>query len=150
MDFNRNKPPAITVLAWRKQKEAGWKEKYNLTENCDVSQDFKDIIECIDNKTFNLSEILEQATSGDEGKTDITNTSFWRDDLSSFKEGISYSLNQYYYKGKDSTKFALSFTNSQKKVGGRVGCGGWCVDLFQCSALASTKLNNSINISWGT
>ena len=27
VDFNQSKPPAITVLAWRKHNEAGWKEK---------------------------------------------------------------------------------------------------------------------------
>ena len=113
VDFNRNKPPAITVLAWRKQKEVGWKEKSNLTENCDVSQDFKDIIECIDNKTFNLSEILEQATSGDESKTDITNASFWTEDLSNFQAGRCYSLNQSYDIGTDSKIFSLSLRKSQ-------------------------------------
>ena len=36
----------------------------NFKKNCNTSDDFEKVITCIDQKTFNLSEILEGARSG--------------------------------------------------------------------------------------
>ena len=50
--------------------------------------------------TFNLSEVLEKATSGDETRKDITNETFWSEDFSNFDLGKTFSLNNSFEIGK--------------------------------------------------
>ena len=103
--YDRNKPPAITIVAWKTESEKGWKNNYldgNFKKNCNSSLDFDAVVTCINENTFNLSEVLEKATSGDEAQTDITNATLWSEDLSNFDLGKAFSLNHSFEIGKDS------------------------------------------------
>ena len=117
VNINWNKPPAVTVIAWRQQSEKGWKEesdsdKEYLGKNCNISQEFQELTECINSKTFNLSEMLEKATSEDHTTKDLTNNSFWTEDFSNFDLGKSFSLNHSYEIEKDSPYLGLFFKES--------------------------------------
>ena len=110
--YTWEQPPAITVVAWRSNKEKGWKGDYyseNLIQSCNIVQNFTMLVECIDMNTFNLSDILDQVNNGDELKQDITNNLSWSEDLGNFNLGKSYTLNNSYQLGIDHTGLEIYF-----------------------------------------
>ena len=110
--YTWEQPPAITVVAWRSNKEKGWKGDFyseNLIQSCNIVQNFTMLVECIDMNTFNLSDILDQVNNGDELKQDITNNLSWSEDLGNFNLGKSYTLNNSYQLGIDHTGLEIYF-----------------------------------------
>ena len=81
----------------------------NLNQSCDIFQNFTMLIQCIDRKTFDLSEILDQVKNGDGSKQDITNNVSWSEDLGNFDLGKAYTLNNSYQIGIDTKRFEILF-----------------------------------------
>ena len=67
------------------------------------------LIECINGKTFDLPEILDQVMNGDESKQDITNYVSWSEDLGNFDLGKAYTLNNSFQIGIDTKRFEINF-----------------------------------------
>ena len=115
--YDWDKPPAITIATWKTKLETGWKKAFrrgeNLKTNCETTQDFDTMVACIDDKTFQLSEVLEEAISGDETERNITNATLWSEDLSNFDLGKVHTLNSSFQIGKDSRQLTMNFKNDQ-------------------------------------
>ena len=98
------------IGAWKEIYDNGWKDDFyheKLNQSCNVSQNLFKIVDCINRKTFNLSEILEKIINGDELKTDITNISSWSGELSNFNLGKAFSLNNSFRIGIDTTSLRI-------------------------------------------
>ena len=107
--YNWETPPAITVVAWRTNIEKGWRvDSYNqsLRKSCSNEfENFSKLIECIDRKTFNLSEIVEQVTYGEDSSINLS----WSEDLDNFDLGKAFSINNSFQIGRDSNNFKITF-----------------------------------------
>ena len=87
--------------------------KKNLKQSCDTSLDFNTVQNCINEKTFKFSEVLENARSGDETERNITNTTLWSEDLSNFDLGKAYTLNNSFEIGIDSRQLRIDLKKGQ-------------------------------------
>jgi hypothetical protein len=99
--YNWNVPPAITVSAWRKNPEKGWKNDTldgNMKHHCEIDKNVSKLYSCIDRNTFNLSQVLETKPIeiGDESRSRFTNASLWSEDLSNFDLGKVFTMNNSY------------------------------------------------------
>ena len=103
--YNWETPPAITVIAWRKHIEKGWRVDSNnqsLKNSCtNEFKKFSKLVECIDKQTFNLSEIVNQVHYGE----DLINHLPWTEDLGNFDLGKAFTLNNSFQIGRDSNFF---------------------------------------------
>ena len=101
--------PAITIAAavetngenapggWRGASTgSGVSDK--IGQFCNESSGFNDTVECIDEKTFFLPEVVENATSN--GAT-LTGPEFWRSDFFLFHYGKVFTLHSPYHLGTD-------------------------------------------------
>ena len=101
--------PAITIAAavenngenapggWRGASTgSGVSDK--IGQFCNESSGFNDTVECIDEKTFFLQEVVENATSN--GAT-LTGPEFWRSDFFLFHYGKVFTLHSPYHLGTD-------------------------------------------------
>ena len=109
-------PPAVTFCALDKETTSGWKfdnfsdyEEYDVElENvddldlssdiltqCNDSNSVKEVYECVDDKTFNLTETVPYFMSEITplNVTDISNSSFWTNDISLATLGKCHTLN---------------------------------------------------------
>ena len=56
------KPPAITIFAWRDVLFYGWKNApYKPKAFCNVSDAYEEFFQCINDKTFKHSDIVQSA-----------------------------------------------------------------------------------------
>ena len=116
--FDLTKPPALTFFTSRSSFFKGWKEnldeKWNNLENvCNTSEDFMHVVKCINEKTFKLTDIVENATSGDKTKKDIKDSKFWTEGLNVFQAGKSFSLNNSYRISADSPYLEIHLKKNQ-------------------------------------
>ena len=99
--FNPVNPPAITVVAWTTELMEGWKDgpedALQLKDFCNTSASYSDIVQCVNHKTFNISDIVEMATFGIDGN--VTNSKYWTEDLSRVISGKAFTLNNSYEVG---------------------------------------------------
>ena len=110
--YNWKIPPAITISTWRKYFEKGWEKDvyyHNLKENCAPFENYNKLVNCINEQTFDFSKILKGAINGDDSRSNITNTSFWREDFNNFNLGKQVTLNNSYEVGTDSRKLEIYF-----------------------------------------
>ena len=107
--FMERDVPAITIAAAEKNSGEnaphGWRE--DLKENglrdmtgqfCNKSLDFNETIKCMDEKTFSLSEVVEDVTSLE---TSLMGEEFWRSDFFNFYFGKVFTLHSLYHLGTD-------------------------------------------------
>ena len=109
-------PPAVTFCALDQETTSGWKfdnmsdyeEDYSDPENlneldlrtdiltqCNDSNSVKEVYECVDGKTFNLTETVPYPLSEITpiNFADISNSSFWTNDISLVTLGKCHTLN---------------------------------------------------------
>ena len=98
VNFDPQKPVGITIFAWQKTLLYGWKNTENvvlsLKNLCNESNDFKRVVQCINNRTYTHNDIVEKYTKvniNTETKieTDVTKDTFYVDDISVFSAGKS-------------------------------------------------------------
>ena len=99
--FKHLDPPTITVATSRSRPFNGWKPNLdqtytNLSMVCNISQSYQKVVKCINEKTFLLSDFVENARNADKTQKDLTDATFWTKDLSVFPLGKTYSLNNSY------------------------------------------------------
>ena len=70
--FNPVNPPAITVVAWTTELMKGSKDVpkdgSELKDFCKTSASYLDFVQCVNNKTFYISNMLETAKVGIDGQ----------------------------------------------------------------------------------
>ena len=111
--FKEMKPPAITVVAWKQTEQRGWKNSHgqkNFESHCNLTRDFQEVKTCIDENTFDHNDVVEYVKNVD-GRN-ITNQSFWTDDLSNFDAGKMHTLNNSYMIGDDTTWIRIDLNKS--------------------------------------
>ena len=92
VQFKTKEPPAITIetvirkdsgteYSWKGNSEVNFKYDEVIETFCYKSGDMNATIKCIDDKTFRVAEVVEQAMCGDE---DLNDPEFWSEDLSYF------------------------------------------------------------------
>ena len=115
--YDWRNPPAITILTWKNHVHKGWKNdsapQNLLGTNCPGHEELNQTVNCIDRQTFNFSEVLEEAHSGDESRRNISTSQFWREDFSNFEIGKTLTLNNSFEIGKDSRPLEISLKKSQ-------------------------------------
>ena len=82
-------PPAITIYAWRRSLFTGWKNSTVGKESCNVSDTFDKFVQCVNDKTFKLSDILLYALNGNDN---LTKDAFWAEEIAALYAGKSHSL----------------------------------------------------------
>ena len=63
-------------------------------DKCNTSEEFDNVVKCINEKSFKLGDIVKKATSGDKEKKDRTVSTYWNEGLDLFQAGESFSPNQ--------------------------------------------------------
>ena len=67
-------PPAITIYAWRRSLFTGWKNSTVGKDSCNVSDTFDNYVQCVNDETFKLGDILLSASNGNHN---LTKDAFW-------------------------------------------------------------------------
>ena len=87
--FDQKRPPAVTIYAWQGDPFNGWRQ--NIEQNwstpvtgCDTSSGFDQVVSCIQEKTFNLTEVV------DLGKHDLNCERRWSEEIGFLNAGKSY------------------------------------------------------------
>ena len=92
--FKTNDPPAITIATMQLNIEHGWKDDSDLYDIDMIVETFcnksENINDCINDKTFKLSEVVEKAQNG------YDSSDFWSEDISNFYYGKTYTLSKPY------------------------------------------------------
>ena len=96
---NHTKPVMVTIYAWEYVHLVGCKEQSNgftnLGEICNSTDNYENMIECINNKTFKHEDIITRSTTGDSylgDEIDVTNISSWTKGITSFLIGRFHSV----------------------------------------------------------
>ena len=100
-------PPAITFCttnAWKNASDSNVSESL-IVSHCNESNSFEEALECIENETYNLTETVPRAISNDG--TDISNSSFWINDISLTYLGKCHTLNNSVSLGSSYWNFVL-------------------------------------------
>ena len=120
--YDMENPPAITIVSWKNYQNRGWKNfapKSHqsginpINSNCPHYHEYDKVVACVNNATFNLSEVLEEAASGGEFGQNITHLKFWSEDLSNFEIGKTFTLNNSFQIGKDSNPLKIILKRNQ-------------------------------------
>ena len=92
-------PPAITLCPKTPSKPyaTGWKNSSGdyhqaINSECDNPRVREDVINCIEEKTYKLSEILSVAFDGMKNPRNLLNMSYWTSDLTYTSDGKCYTL----------------------------------------------------------
>jgi hypothetical protein len=115
--FNPAKPPAITLVAWTTELMKGWKDvpmnASDLEGFCNTSASYSEIVQCVNNKTFDLSDMVEMAKFRHDGN--VTHSKYWTEDLSRVIVVKVFTLNNSYEVGSSFVKFLkIEFKKGQK------------------------------------
>ena len=107
VQFRSESPPAITISAGRRSEGSfshGWKVDSsiylpagNIMETvCNKFDNINDTLACIEEKTFNFSDIIENANSGN---IELNKAELWKREISYFWYGATLTLNGSYELG---------------------------------------------------
>ena len=105
--FKVKEPPAITIAVMTKKDDVmkhGWKDDSFEGESyenvigifCNTSESLNKTLRCINDKTYDLADIVENAQSGDHKPNGHL---FWNEDISHFLYGKLYTLSSGYEMG---------------------------------------------------
>ena len=93
--------PSVTVCVENPKTQMGYKDDFLESELASSSGIIgqicqglqgEDIVRCLEEKTYNISTVVKQASKGVSGGTNRTDTRFWNADFSSASEGMCYQL----------------------------------------------------------
>ena len=118
-DFGEIRAPTVTVCSYNPKSQLGYKDnslhKSNFPTNEIVGEICKglqgeDIIQCLEEKTYNLSTVVEQASKGPYGSTPqlLTDSTYWHPEFSYTPSGLCYQLETNMTLGTDDKTDILS------------------------------------------
>ena len=123
MKFKSNEPPAITIQTWITGSDIPWKGKHEEISYTDIFKNFcnksevmNDTLSCINDKTFHVTEVVEQAQCRGD---DLHDPGFWDEDLSYVSYGKLLTLHESYKIGTnwfDSLRITLNKTYMDYKA----------------------------------
>ena len=116
VNFDPQKPVGITIFAWQKTLLNGWKNNENVVMSlknlCNESNDYKRVVQCINNRTYTHNDIIEKYTKGLNGEFDMTQETIYVEDISVLLSGKSYSIN-INFEEEDGYLFNIHFNPGQ-------------------------------------
>ena len=102
IDLGEIPAPSVTVCATNKNTQMGFKDDLLTTYDYPTSEIIgdlceglvaNDIVDCIENNTFNLSTAVHRASKGFSKKIDLTGPKFWNPEFSYSSAGLCHQMN---------------------------------------------------------
>ena len=127
-DFGEIPAPTVTVCPYNPKSQLGYTDnslhKSNFPTNDIVGEICKglqgeDIVQCLEEKTYNVSTVVEQASKGPYSGTPqlLTDTTYWHPEFSYSPNGLCYQLETNMTLGTDMITDLLSiFMNNNDNL----------------------------------